>query len=141
MEESPAGNEGQDSDHEDNTIDDRNFEYEATGDELTASSVGAELFKDLFPELTNLPTTTEILKVAVDADMIPSHPLTRQHFGFSKVTCVEEESCLLGLYQGLFMLPSPPRLDRVQGWVKKDKLAGAIYSYYKSNQAHSGYFR
>ena len=87
-------------------------------------------------------TTAQILHDAVFADKIPTDPLTRDHFGFSKVNSYEEESCLLGLYQGLLMhLPlRRPTLETVQGWQRKNKLAGGIYYCYKCQDAESGYF-
>ena len=87
-----------------------------------------------------VPTTAAMLKDALDADLIPRDPLTRQHFAFSKVSSPEEETCLVGLYQGLFQLPSPPSLETLQKWQQNDKLAGGIYYSYKSQQARSGYF-
>ena len=43
-------------------------------------------------------TTAEKLKEAVDADVFPSDPLTREHFGFTRTRTMEEETNLLGLY-------------------------------------------
>ncbi|KAL8795382.1 MAG: hypothetical protein Q9195_002123 [Heterodermia aff. obscurata] len=87
-------------------------------------------------------TTAQILEDAVFEDVIPSDPLTREHFGFSKVNSCEEETCLLGLYQGLLLYPTKrPTLETVQGWQQKNKLAGGIYHFYKSQGADSGYFR
>ena len=87
-------------------------------------------------------STAQILQYAVLKDIFPTDPLTREHFGFSKVNSYEEETCLLGLYQGLLKyLPSIPSVETVQGWQQKNKLAGGIYHCYKSQDANSGYFR
>lgn len=86
-------------------------------------------------------TTAQVLQGAAFKDLIPTDPLTREHFGFSKVNSDEEETCLLGLYQGLLMhLPARPTLETAQGWQQKNKLAGGIYHCYKSQEADSGYF-
>ena len=86
-------------------------------------------------------TTAQILHDAVFSDMIPSDPLTREHFGFSKVDSYEEETCLLGLCQGLLMhLPSRPSLETVQGWQRRNKLAAGVYYSYSSQEANSSYF-
>ena len=86
-------------------------------------------------------TTVQILHGAVIRDMIPSDPLTREHFGFSNVDSYEEETCLLGLYQGLLLhLPLCPSLETVQGWQQRNKLARGICHYYKSQEADSAYF-
>lgn len=54
-------------------------------------------------------TTAEKLKEAVDAEIFPSDPLTREHFGFSRASTMKEETKLLGSYQGLLIhLPDPP---------------------------------
>ncbi|KAL9076897.1 MAG: hypothetical protein Q9161_000530 [Pseudevernia consocians] len=42
-------------------------------------------------------TTAEKLKEAVDADVSPSDPLMREHFGFINVNTIGEETNLLGL--------------------------------------------
>ena len=86
-------------------------------------------------------TTAEKLQVAVDADMFPSDPLTRQQFGFAKVNNQEEKTCVLGLYIGLFLLSRPPTLDTLQSWVAKNRLAQGIQYSYKSQMGESGYFR
>lgn len=85
-------------------------------------------------------TTAEKLIEAAKWDEIPSHPLTREQFGFNKVDSIEKESKLLGLYQGLFILPSPPRSETVQGWQKKNKIAEGICHWYKSQHGRSRYF-
>lgn len=86
-------------------------------------------------------TTAEILKEAVDADMLPSDSLTREHFGFNRASTVREESNLLGLYQGLLIhLPNPPSTRTVQGWLERNKIAGGIYHAYKSQHGRSEYF-
>ena len=85
------------------------------------------------------PTTAEILEEAICVhDKIPADSLTRQHFGYSKVDSVEEESCLQGLYKGLFLFPRPPHRREIQEWVQQDKLAEGIERYYSG--ARSGYF-
>ena len=86
-------------------------------------------------------TTAEILKEAVDADVFPSDTLTRNHFGFSKVNSIEEETNLLGLYQGLLIhLPNPPSTKTVQDWQKKNTIAVGIHHSYKSQHGRSWYF-
>ena len=86
-------------------------------------------------------TTAQILGDAVRADQIPSDPLTRDHFGLSKVNSYEEETCLMGLYSGLLLfLPRPPSLATLQGWQENDKLADGIYHTYKSQKGESSYF-
>ena len=86
-------------------------------------------------------TTAEELREAVDWDEIPSHPLTREQFGFSKVDNIEEESKVLGLYQGLLIhLPNPPSTETVQGWQEKNKIAEGIYHVYKSQHGRNQYF-
>ena len=92
---------------------------------------------------TTLPkaTTAEKLIEAAKWDEIPSDTLTREQFGFNKVDSIEEESKLLGLYQGLFIhLPSPPSSETVQGWQKNNKIAGGICHRYKSQHGRSRYF-
>lgn len=87
-------------------------------------------------------STAKKLKEAVDADEFPLDSLTREHFGFSKVDSIEEESCLLGLYQGLLLLLSdPPSIKTIQGWQEKNKIAGGVYHYYKSQRGRSWYFK
>ena len=74
-------------------------------------------------------------------DKIPSDPLVRQQFGYSKVNSVEEETCLQGLYKGLLdFLPSSPSSDELQQWVQRDRLAQGIEIYYTRFGAQSGYF-
>ena len=88
-----------------------------------------------------ITTTAENLKEAVDWDEIPSDPLTREQFGFSKVDSIEEESKLLGLYQGfLIHLPNPPSTETVQGWQEKNKIAEGIHHVYKSQRGRNQYF-
>ena len=88
---------------------------------------------------TLLPTTAEILKDNVCfLDLIPTDPLVRQHFGYSKVNSVEEETCLQGLYKGLFLVSRPPTSVQIQEWVRQDKLAEGIEKYYLGYR--SGYF-
>ena len=87
------------------------------------------------------PTSAELLLEALIADKFPTHPVVRDDFGFNKVSNQEEETCMLGLYQGLMIgLPNPPSVETLQGWVNKDKLAGGIYHSYKSRDQESGYF-
>ena len=86
-------------------------------------------------------STAERLKEAIDADVFPSDPLTREHFGFSRASTVEEETNLLALYQGLLIhLPDPPSTKTLQGWQERNKLAGGIYHAYKSQHGRSTYF-
>lgn len=86
-------------------------------------------------------TTAEKLKEAAKADLIPSDPLTRDHFGFNRASTVEEESNLLGLYRGLLiLLPDPPSTKTVQLWQERNKIAGGIYHTYKTQHGRSGYF-
>lgn len=86
-------------------------------------------------------TTAEKLMEAAKADLVPSDPLTREHFGFNRASTIKEESNLLGLYQGLLIhLPDPPSTKTVQGWQERDKLAGGIYHSYKTQHGCSGYF-
>ena len=90
-----------------------------------------------------LPTATTAKRLieAAKWDEILSDPLTREQFGFSKVDSIDEESKLLGLYQGLFIhLPSPPSTETVQGWQEKNKIAGGICHSYKSQHGRSRYF-
>lgn len=87
-------------------------------------------------------TTAHKLREAVIQDVFPTDPLTREHFGFSKVDNQEEETCILGLYDCMFRkLRMSPSLETVQGWVTKNKLAAGIYHTYKSNDADSRYFK
>ena len=88
-------------------------------------------------------TTAEKLKEAVDADEFPFDPLTRQQFGFAKVNSHEEETCVLGLYIGLFNhLPWPPTPNTVQGWVTSNELEQRIQEMYERQtmKGSSGYF-
>ncbi|KAF6238331.1 hypothetical protein HO173_003611 [Letharia columbiana] len=86
-------------------------------------------------------TIAEKLKGAVDAEVSPSNPLTREHFGFIKVNTVEEKTILLGLYQGLLIhLPNPPCTETVQGWQEKTKIAGGIYDSHQSQHGRGWYF-
>ena len=71
---------------------------------------------------------------------MPCHPFVRHHFGFSKVDSVEEETCLQGLYKGLFILPRSPSRGEILDWVQEDKLADGIESYYSKCKSQSGYF-
>ena len=88
-------------------------------------------------------TTAEKLLEAVNADESPLDPLTRQQFGFAKVNNHEEETCVLGLYIGLFVhLPRPPTPDMVEDWVTKNELAQHIQEMYERQtmKGSSGYF-
>ena len=86
-------------------------------------------------------TTAEFLMQAVMSfDTVPDDPLVRQQFGYSKVNSVEEETCLQGLYKGLFLLPCSPSHDELQEWVLQDKLAEGVESRYMRCGARSGYF-
>ena len=86
-------------------------------------------------------TTAEKLREGVNWDEIPSDPLTREQFGFSKVDGIEEESKLLGLYQRLFIhLPNPRSTETVQGWQENNKIAGGISQMYKSQHGRNRYF-
>lgn len=65
-------------------------------------------------------TTAEKLKEAVNADVLPSGPLTIEHYGFSEANTIEEKTNLLDLYQGLLIhLPNPPSTTTVQDWQKR----------------------
>ena len=106
-------------------------------------------YKDLPPHIRDLlapglddadspATTAELLKEQVSRlSKIPSDPLVRQQFGYSKVDSVEEEICLQGLYKGLFMLSCGPSPDEIEEWVQQDKLAEGIERSYGGGQ--SGY--
>ena len=86
-------------------------------------------------------TTAEYLIRACEQDLLPSNPLVRQQFGFSKVNDPEEETCLFGLYTALFlMLTYPPSADTVQQWVAKNELAKGICHTYEIHAGVSGYF-
>ena len=86
--------------------------------------------------------TAEKLKEAVEADVFPSDPLTRKHFGFSKANSIEEETNLLGLYQGLLIhdLPNPPSTKTIQDWQQKNTIAVGIHHSYNSQHGRSWYF-
>ena len=86
-------------------------------------------------------TTAEKLKEAVDADVFPSDPSTREHFGFSRASTMEEETNLLGLYQGLLLhLPNPPSTKTVQCWQEKNQIVDGIYHAYERQHGRSMYF-
>lgn len=87
-------------------------------------------------------TPAEKLTHSLMVDKIPVDPVVREVFGFSKANNREEESCLLGLYQGLLLyLPDPPSEEDVQSWVETNKLAEGIQRSYKAQGHNSGYFR
>ena len=53
---------------------------------------------------------------------------------------MEEETCLQGFYQGLFLLPCSPSHDELQEWVLQDKPAEGVEDRYMRCGARSGYF-
>lgn len=109
-------------------------------DEEASSSDNGLVFLDT-ATIAAATTTAEKLKEAVDADLFPSDPMTREHFGFSKVNTIEEETYLFGLYQGLLIhLPNPPCAETVQGWQEQNKIAEGIYNSYKNQHGRSWYF-
>lgn len=92
-------------------------------------------------EVQTLTPAERLKQIMVDGG-IPTDPVVRETFGFSKVNSQEEETCLMGLYKGLLvLLPNPASVQTVQGWVNNNKLAGGIYYTYKSQGANSGYFK
>lgn len=85
--------------------------------------------------------TAEKLRQAISYSSVPLDPLTREHFGFSKVDTYEDEVRLIGLYKGLlYLLPQPPSLKTVEQWQLNNKIAGGIYHTYKSQGGESDYF-
>ena len=108
----------------------------------------AESPSQLMPSLASahdgaifVSTTAEFLIEAVSyLDTVPDNPLVRQQFGYSKVNSIEEETCLQGLYKGLFLLPCSPSSDELQEWVLQDKLAEGVENRYMRCGARSGYF-
>lgn len=77
--------------------------------------------------LSEKPYTSTAAKLmkAIKADALPTDPLTRQQFGFSKVVTVEDEKELSALYHGLQVDAST-----LQDWQKQNKLATGIYHTY-----------
>ncbi|KAL8787400.1 MAG: hypothetical protein Q9195_007775 [Heterodermia aff. obscurata] len=100
------------------------------------------MFTSARNEAARLLSSAEILEANVTlSDIIPSDPLVRQQFGYSKVNSVEEETCLQGLYKALLdLLPHSPSSSELQDWVQQDKLAEGIEGYYTRFGAQSGYF-
>ena len=80
-------------------------------------------------------TVAELLKKAMGADTSPTDLLTREHFGFSKVVYLEDESGLLGLYHGLFGLSNPLSTSDMQEWQRRI----GFQRVYTRQKAESGF--
>lgn len=85
---------------------------------------------------TGAATTAEKLKRAIDLDTISQDPLTREHFGFSKVENVDGEVNLVGLYTGLFHYLNTSAA-KVHQWQEQNVLAEGILEEYHPRE--SGY--
>lgn len=71
-------------------------------------------------------------------DTIPTDPLTREHFGFSKCENADGEVNLVGLYTGLFLYLNVTAAQ-VHEWQTDNKLAGEILEAYSPQE--SGYLK
>lgn len=85
--------------------------------------------------------TAEILERAIDNDTIPTDPLTREHFGFSKCNNTGDEMKLGGLYEGLLSYLGVTA-KQLHEWQRDNKLAARILeAYYPQESGYLKWFR
>lgn len=78
--------------------------------------------------------TAKRLKESIVMDRLPS-------FGFAKVSCYEEETCLMGLYKALLMdIGMPAHTDLLQRWQETDKLGEGICRFFERQDYPSAYY-
>jgi hypothetical protein len=88
-------------------------------------------------------TTADFLSADAIRDEIPTDPQTRDDFGFSRCRTRNEESHLLGLYQGMVAVSDDVYAPDVHEWRQQGILADKIIEYYtRIPEGHRGsYFQ